>query len=78
MRHELEAAGGAAIAYADSPTGPVYAVEASATPRTAWSAGFGATLALRDQWSIGAGYAFDRAASGSSNRPDFTLTRELR
>jgi len=47
-------------------------------PRSAWSAGFGAALALRDHWSVGAGYAFDRSAGGSVSRLDFTLTRQLR
>jgi len=78
MRQELDGAGAASPVVADSSGGPSVAVDTVGVPRTAWSAGFGAALALRDDWSIGAGYALDRSVSGSASRLDFTLTRRLR
>lgn len=77
-RHELEGAGSAAVGYADASAGSAFAVEATAVPRNALSAGFGATLALRDSWSLGAGYAFDYASSARVSRVDLTLVRSLR
>ena len=78
LRHEFERTGAASVAYADSPAGPSYAVDATTVQRTAWSAGFGAALGLRDDWSVGAAYGFDRSAGGNVNRLDVTLTRRLR
>jgi len=78
MRHELEAAGSAAIQYVDGASGPSYAVDATAVPRNALSAGFGANLALRDSWSFGAGYAVDVANNTRVSRLDLKLTRSLR
>jgi hypothetical protein len=78
MRHELERTGAASIAYADGPAGASYAVDATAVQRTAWSAGFGAALGLRDDWSVGAVYGFDRSGGSGGSRLDVTLTRRLR
>jgi len=78
MSHEFDGAGAASLVVADSTGGPSVAIDTVAVPRSAWSAGFGAALALRDHWSVGAGYAFDRSAAGSVSRLDFTLTRQLR
>jgi hypothetical protein len=78
MSHEFDGAGAASLVVADSTGGPSVAIDTVAVPRSAWSAGFGAALALRDHWSVGAGYAFDRSAGGSVSRLDFTLTRQLR
>jgi uncharacterized protein with beta-barrel porin domain len=41
IRHELEGVGSAALGYVDAPAGPQFAVDATAVPRHALSAGFG-------------------------------------
>jgi hypothetical protein len=37
-----------------------------------------ATVALRDSWSLGAGYALDHANGARIGRVDLTLVRSLR
>ena len=77
MRHERERSAGAAVSYADAAQTSL-ATDGSETARSSLTAELGATLAQRDSWSIGAGYALDYASNVRTNRFDLKASWKLR
>ncbi len=77
-RHEMERMDAAPIGYAGDAAGAIYAMDASGSARDSLSMSLGATLAWRDDWSIGAGYAYDYSSNTRADRLDLMLSLRFR
>ena len=77
-RHEMERMDSAPMTYAGEWAGPTYAMDAAGSARDSLSLSLGATLAVRDDWSVGAGYAFDYSSNTRADRLDLMLSLRFR